>query len=249
MKTWKIILAITLITLAIGGTYLAVVFKHRANPGVIGQNDASQTMSKDDLAVVRAFFPAHFEDTQRLEGTSVWMRNGYTMPYYPYVGGHVEFAKQAGLIPAAVRLDVKKIVKAAVPAKEDDSIEHGGRQAFAVFALSGGTDLFATPIGYMEGEQEAYYTDLLFYYDDPHTIYDHWPKDVWAAIDAHQVQQGMSELETQMSIGQKMHADGEKEGDRMVIYDQGGKQWTITYVKNRATTILTTAQEPDARDQ
>jgi hypothetical protein len=249
MKTWKMILAITLVTLTIGGTYLVVVFKHRANPGVIGQNEASQTMSRDDLAAVRAFFPAHFEDTQRLEGTSVWMRNGYTMPYYPYVGGHVEFAKQAGLIPAAARLDVKKIVKAALPPKEDDSVEHGSRQAFAVFALPGGTDLFATPIGYMEGEQEAYYTDLLFYYDDPHTIYDDWPKDVWAAIDAHQVQRGMSELETQMSIGQKMHADGEREGDRTVTYDQDGKQWMVTYVQNRATTILTTVQKVDARDQ
>jgi hypothetical protein len=249
MKTWKVILATSLITLAIGGIYLFVVFKQRANPGVIGQSDASQTMSKDDLAVVRSFFPAHFEDTQRLEGTSVWMRNGYTMPYYPYADGHVEFAKRVGLIPAAARLDVKKIVKAALPPKEDDSIEHGSRQAFAVFALPGGTDLFATPIGYMEGEQEAYYTDLLFYYDDPHTIYDHWPKDVWAAIDAHQVQQGMSELETQMSIGQKMHPDGEKEGDRTVVYDQGGKQWTITYAKNRATTILTTVQKTDAQDK
>ncbi|MGA9669370.1 MAG: hypothetical protein WBQ94_09190 [Terracidiphilus sp.] len=240
MKTWKVIIATTVITLAVGGTYLFIVFKHRANPGVIGQNDASQTMSKDDLAVVRAFFPAHFEDLQRLEGTSVWMKNGYTMPYYPYAGGHVVFAKRVGLIPAAQRLEIKKIVKAAAPPKEDDGIEHGSHQAFAVFALPGRTDLFATPVGYMEGEQEAYYTDLLFYYDDPHTIYDNWPKDVWATIDAHQVKQGMSELETRMSIGQKLHGDGEKEGDRTVTYDQGGQQWTVTYVKNRATTIATT---------
>jgi hypothetical protein len=169
------------------------------------------------------------------------------MPYYPYAGGHVEFAKRVGLIPAAARLDVKKIVKAPVPAKEDNSIEHGSRQAFAVFALPGSADLFATPIGYMDSEREAYYTDQLFYYDDPHTIYNHWPKDVWAAIDAHQVKQGMSELQTQMSIGEKMHPDSEKEGDRTVTYDQGGKQWTVTYVKNRATTILTTEQRADAQ--
>jgi hypothetical protein len=154
----------------------------------------------------------------------------------------VVFARRVGLIPAAQRLEVKKIVKAAVPPKEDDGVGHGSRQAFAVFALPGGTDLFAAPIGTMEGGQEAYYTDLLFFYDDPHAIYDHWPKDVWAAIDAHQVKPGMSELETRMAIGQKMHADGDKEGDRTVTYDQDGKQWTVTYVKNRATTILTAAK-------
>jgi len=83
----------------------------------------------------------------------------------------------------------------------------------------------------------VYFTDLLFYYDDPHTIYDHWPKDVWAAVDAHQVKSGMSELETQMSVGSKMHPDGETVGDRTVTYDQDGKQWTVTFVKNRATAI------------
>lgn len=242
MKPWKIFLIPTLITLTIGGIYMFSVWKQRQNPGAIGQNHASQTLSKDDLVVMRAFFPAHFEDLQRLEGTTVWMKNGYTMPYYPYAGGHVVFARRVGLIPAAQRLEVKKIVKAAVPPKEDDGVGHGSRQAFAVFALPGGTDLFAAPIGTMEGGQEAYYTDLLFFYDDPHAIYDHWPKDVWAAIDAHQVKPGMSELETRMAIGQKMHADGDKEGDRTVTYDQDGKQWTVTYVKNRATTILTAAK-------
>ncbi len=38
---------------------------------------------------------------------------------------------------------------------------------------------------------EAYFCDMLFFYDDPHTIYDHWPKDVWAAIDARQVKPGI----------------------------------------------------------
>jgi hypothetical protein len=241
MKTWQKILIPTLISLLIGSGYLYSVWRHRQNPGVIRHVDPSQTQSKDDLAVVRAFFPVHFEDTQRLEGTSVWMKNGYTMSYFPYVGGHVVFAKRVGLIPAAERLEVKKIVKSAVPASVQDGIGHGDRQAFAVFSLKGGTGLYATPIGTMQGNDEAYYCDLLFYYDDPHTIYSHWPADIWAAVDAHQVKQGMSELETRMAIGQKMHPDGEKEGSRTVTYDQDGKHWTITYVKNRATTIQTTA--------
>jgi hypothetical protein len=48
----------------------------------------------------------------------------------------------------------------------------------------------------------------------------------------------MSEVETRMAIGQKMHPDGDKEGDRTVTYDQDGKKWIITYVKNRATAVL-----------
>jgi hypothetical protein len=34
---------------------------------------------------------AHYDDTLSLVGTSVWMKNGYTMPYYQFAGGHVEF--------------------------------------------------------------------------------------------------------------------------------------------------------------
>ena len=114
---------------------------------------------------------------------------------------------------------------------------HGSRQVFAVFALPGGPDLYATPIGYIEGSDETYFCDLLFFYDDPHTIYDYWPRDVWTAIDAHQVKPGMSELETRLALGSKVHVDGDREGDRTVTYDVNGKKWDVTYVKNRATEI------------
>lgn len=235
MKTWKIVVIPTLITLTIGSIYLFFVWKQRQNPGVIGQN--AQTMSSDDLAVVRTISPQRFEDTEQLNGTTVWMKNGYTMPYFPYEGGRVVFGKRVGVIPSAQKLEVKKIIKAAAPATVDDGMSHGSRQAFAVFALPGSPSLYATAIGAMDASQEAYYTDLLFFYDDPHGIYDHWSKDVWAAIDAHQVKPGMSELETRMAIGQKIHAVGDTEGDRTVTYDQDGKHWTVTYVGNKATTI------------
>ncbi len=238
MKTWQKILIPTLITLAIGGIYLFSVWKHRQDPGAIGrQSDAGQQVNMDDVAVVRMIFASHFEDTLSLQGTSVWMKNGYTMAYFPFTGGHVQFDRRVGVLPAAQRLDVKKIVKAAVPPYVDDGVEHGGHQVFAVFSLPGGSDLYATAIGFAEGDEEAYYCDVLFYYDDPHTIYDHWPKEVWAAVDAHQVQAGMSELQARMAIGQLMHPDNRTEGDRTVTYDQAGKHWTITYVKNRATAI------------
>ena len=66
---------------------------------------------------------------------------------------------------------------------------------------------------------------------------NYWPKDVWTAIKAHQVKPGMSELETRLAIGQKVHVDGSQEGDRTVTYDVNGKKWDVTYVKNRATEI------------
>ena len=237
MKTWQKVLIPTLITLAIGGIYLFSVWKQRQNPGVIGQPDASQKLSTDDMAVVRALFPAHFEDLRQIVGTTVWIRNGYTIPYFPYAGGTVGFGKRAGVLPSLQRLEVKKFVKAAAPAHLDDGVGHGDRQVFAVFSLPGGTALFAMPVGAMQGSEEVYYCDALFYYDDPHGIYNDWPKDVWAAIDAHQVKPGMSELETRLSIGQNLHSEGGAKGNRTLTFDQDGKHWTVTFVKDRATAI------------
>jgi hypothetical protein len=240
MKTWQKMAVPTLISIGIGGIYLFSVWKQRQDPGVIARNSQpTPKVTMDDVAVVRILSPAHFEDTRSLEGTSVWMKDGYTMPYYAFAGGHVEFAKRVGLIAAAQRMDVKKIVKEAVPAKVDDAIAHGSRQAFAIFSLPGAADLFATPIGSMRGDEEVYYTDLLFYYDDPHTIYANWPKDVWAAIDAHQVKPGMSELQARMAVGESMHPDRSTEGDRTITYNQAGKHWTVTFVKDQATEIKT----------
>ena len=237
MKTWTKILIITLLTLAIGGIYLLFVWHSRRNPGVAGRQAPEQHLSADDVAVVRMEFPQHFDDVKALEGKSVWMKNGYSMPYYPYAGGRVEFAKPAGLLPAAVRLDVKKAIKAAAPSAVHDNIEHGDRQAMIVFTLPDGKEQFATPVGFLQGQTEHYYCDLLFYYDDPHTIYSNWPKDTWAAIDAHQVKQGMSELQTRMAIGMKAHPDGQLEGSRTVDYDVNGKHTIVTYRGNHATNI------------
>ena len=239
MKTWQGILAITGVSLAIGGGYLAWVFHERANPGFIGQPkaDGADTLSKDDLVVMKEYFPQHFDDLHRFEGTTVWMKNGYSMSFYPYAGGRVDFAKKLGLVPPLERLEIKKFVKAVAPAAAHDGLEPGGTQAFAVFTLGDGREMYATPVGVLLGSQEGYYTDMLFFYDDPHTLYGYWPKDVWTAIEAHQVKPGMSELETRLAIGQKVHVDGDREGDRTVTYDVNGKKWDVTYVKNQATEI------------
>ena len=237
MRTWQKILIPTLISLAIGGIYLFIVWRHRQNPGVAGHAQPEQHLSADDVAVVRMEFPQHFEDVKELEGKSVWMKNGYSMPYYPYAGGRVDFAKPAGLIPAAQRLDVKKAIKAAAPAAVRDNIEHGDRQVMIVFTLPDGKEQFATPVGFLEGPSEHFFCDLLFYYDDPHTIYSNWPKDTWTAIDAHQVKPGMSELQSRMAIGMKAHPDGQVEGSRTVDYDVNGKHTVVTYRGNHATAI------------
>lgn len=237
MKPWKIFVIPTAIMLVIASIYMYTVWKKRQNPGVVNQG-AQQQLTADDAAVVRMEFPAHFDDVKDLEGKSVWMKNGYTMPYFPYAAGKVDFKKRVGVIPPLQKLDVKKAIKAAVPADVDDGISHGQQQALAVFTLPNDKQEYATPVGAIDGSEEQYYDDLLFFYDDPHTIYSRWPKDVWDAIEAHQVKQGMNELQTRLAVGQKIQTDNpQAEGNRTVTYDADGKKWTVTFRNDRATTV------------
>ena len=100
-------------------------------------------------------------------------------PYFPYASGKVDFKKRAGLIPPLQKLDLKKAIKAAVPADVDDGIEPRNATGDGWCSqLPGDTKEYATPVGSMEGNEEQYYSDLLYFYDDPHTIYSNWSKDL-----------------------------------------------------------------------
>jgi hypothetical protein len=239
MKPWKLIVLSLLITLTIGGVYLFSVWKHRQDPGVISRAAVNSPIDRDELTEVRTLMPADFKDVEKLQGTTVWMKNGYAIPYFSYAAGHIDFAHRVGVLPGAERLKIKKIIKAAAPSDVDDGMSHGSRQAFAIFTLPTGTDLYAMPIGVADESHEAYFVDVLFYYDDPHSIYD-WPPEVWSAVDAHRGVTGMSETAAHLALGRIIHTDGGDKGNRTVTYDQGAKQWTVTFVDDRATQVKAT---------
>ena len=237
MKLWKVVLVPIALSLLIGGIYVAIVFHNRAKEGVAQKKAEEQHLTADEIAVDRQEFPAHFDDVAELAGKPVWMRNGYSMPYYSYTGGRVNYAKQIGLLPPAQRLDVKKAIKAVAPASVSNRVPHGDRQALIVFTLPGDSSQYAVAVGAMEGQQEQYFDDLLFFYDDPHTIYSHWPKDTWAAIDAHQPKPGMNELQMSLALGSNVTVDSQEKGNRTVNYDVNGKKTSITFSNDKATTI------------
>ena len=242
MKVWQKLGLITLIALLIGGTYVFFVMRARQNPGAIAQKEAqTKPLTQDELAVVKQYYFATFDQAKQLEGTNVWIKAGYSLPYYPYVDGRVQFAKRIGELPSAEKLAISKLTMAVAPAKEDNRVPHGSRQYFAVFKLPNQPgikpDVFAAPIGYSQGENETLFCDLLFYYDDPRTIYDNWPRSVWDAVAAHEPKVGMTENQTRMAVGILMETSGSSEGDRIVTYHAGPKTWTVTFAHGVATQV------------
>jgi len=244
MKTWQKITLPILAVFLIAGVRLYFVFKARQDPGaVVNKVDEPKPLTQDQLAVMTKYYFATFDQARQLEGKSVWIKSGYSLPYYPYSGGTVQFSKRVGVLPSAEKLTISKLVKAVAPAKEDNQVAHGSRQYFAVFSLTGNGDAkpgpFAAPIGFAEGDSETLYCDLLFYYEDPKTIYDNWPKPVWDAVAAHEPKVGMTENQTRMAVGVLMESDSKTEGDRTVTYTAGDKKWTVTFAKGVATQVKT----------
>lgn len=242
MKFWQKIAVFTLIVALIAGARVYFVWKARQDPGLVARRAAeAKPLSPDELAVVMQYFYASFDQAKQLEGKNVWIKAGYSLPYYPYVGGQVQFAKRVGDLPSAEKLAISKLIKVVAPAKEDDRVPHGTRQYFAVFTLPNQTaakpGTFAAPIGYAEGDSEKLLCDLLFYYDDPKTIYDHWPQPIWDAVAAHEPKVGMTENQARMAVGILVESDSKTEGDRTVTYHAGDKNWTVTFAHGVATQV------------
>ena len=239
MKGWQKGGLITLVMVLIASGYLFYVFKSRQDSGVaVKHGPEARTLTSDELAVVKLLYLPSFSDAKdQLEGKPLWVKAGYSLPYYPYTGSAVQFAKRIGVLPAAEKLSVVKLIKAAAPVKEDDRVPHGTRQYFAVFTLNGGPEQFAAPIGFAQGDDEKLFSDQLFYYDDPKTIYDHWSRAVWDAVAKHTPTVGMTENQVRMAVGIMLESDSMREGDRTVTYDAGGKKWTVAFVKGAATQI------------
>jgi hypothetical protein len=240
MKLWQKMALATLAVVLILGVRVYFVWKARQDPGVVTKkSEEAKPMTDDELSFVKQNYFATFDQAKALEGTSVWIKAGYSLAYYPYAG-QVEFAKRVGLLPAAEKLAISKLVKVVAPAKEDNRVPHGSRQYFAVFTFAGpnakpGT--YAAPIGFAEGDNENLLSDQLFYYDDPKTIYSHWPQTVWDAVAAHEPKPGMSELQVRMAVGILQESDSQTIGDRTVTYIAGDKKWTVTFAKGVATQV------------
>src|SRR2546428_13975619 len=70
-------------------------------------------------------------------------------------------------------------------------------------------------------------SNIFSFFEDPHGFYNHGPADVWKAIDAHEVQPGMSELQTAFAIGVGVPEGSGDYGSRTLHYANGAKPLVI----------------------
>jgi hypothetical protein len=195
-----------------------------------------ETAMKADYYVTPKKLHAYdLKSARQLTEQPVWVKYGYQLTYYPYdVPRHkTDFAHNIGTLPPLEKLAIQDVVTDIAPQAP------GNKQVLARFALEGKN--YAVPIGAEKGSDFKLRADDIFFLEDPRDLYKHWPADVWQKIDAHEVQAGMSELQTSFAIGVGIPQGSGDYGSRTLHYANGGanggKPLAITFENDKAVAI------------
>jgi hypothetical protein len=216
------------------------IFYARRDTGA-GPKKAETTYSSnmDDYVTPHKIFPYNVESAKKeLVGKPMWVKTGNVLPYYSYDAHTVNFKKQAGLLPPVAKLQVKDVVLArdATPPKVGE-ITVVQKKIMAVFDKVGEPGTYATAIGSNTSDDYVFTANDMFFFEDPHELYKHWPADTWAAIDQHQAKPGMSELQAAFALGANISAGEGDYGNRTIEFANAGKPVTVVFEKNKATSV------------
>lgn len=168
---------------------------------------------------------------EQLTAQPVWVKYGYQLTYYPYdLQRHkTDFAREAGTLAPLQKLAIQDVVT-DVAAQAP-----GVKQLMACFSLEGKS--YAVPIGAEKGSEFKLRADDMFFMEDPHDLYKHWPADVWQKIDTHEVQTGMSELQVSFAIGIGSAEGSGDYGSRTLHFANAGKPLVISFENDKAVAI------------
>ena len=177
----------------------------------------------------KKLYPYDLKSAQQLTEQPVWVKEGYRYTYYRYVPvvKSVDFAHEAGLLGPIERMEIKDVMAVAAPG--------GRRQVVATFEKDGHS--YAVPIGFETEGRYKIYSDEMFYVEDPHELYKHWPADVWQAVAQHEVKPGMNELQADFAVGMGSLDAGSTSTERTLRYANGGKPLVVIFRDGKAAEI------------
>jgi hypothetical protein len=238
----KRVLIISIVLLSLAAARTAYIFYERSQPGPAPPKPPTIALTDDDYVTPHRIVPFDLKSAQKeLVGKTVWVRNGNAIPYYRYrpASRSVDFTAKAGLLPPLDKLSIKDVVLQKPPVSlAPGQVSVVRHQVMAVFEETNRPGMFAVPIGTAVGDDFTFNVNDVFYYEDPHDLYKHWPADVWNAIDRHQAQKGMNELQVSFALGNLVGASSGDYGNRSAQYRSNGGLVNVTFEKNRATGIV-----------
>jgi hypothetical protein len=194
------------------------------------QARAAGFSNADYYVTPKKLYPYDLKSAKQLTQQPVWVKEGYRYTYYPYDEARkkTDFAHESGLLLPIERLEIQDVVTALPPGAGSR------RQLMATFRKDGKS--YALPIGFEYDGQYKIYSDEIFFVEDPHQLYKHWPADVWQAVEQHQVKPGMNEMQADFAVGMGV-PDGGGSIEKTVHYPAGGKPLVVVYRNGKAADI------------
>src|SRR2546425_6506020 len=185
----------------------------------------------DYYVTPKKLYPYDVKSAKQLTRQPVWVKEGYRYTYYPYNANRhrSDFSHEAGTLLPIEKLQIKTVVTDVSPGSPDQ------RQIMAIFEKDNKT--YAFPIGSVRRNEYQIYSDEMLYIEDPHELYKHWPADIWAAIDRHEVKPGMNEIQTDFAVGMGVPERSDNVAVKTVNYPNGGKPLRVTYRDGKAVEI------------
>lgn len=226
-KTRSIVQVFLLIAIVAAGVRVALIWHDRSSGGPKEEKAAAPPLNPEAYVVPKKLYISSLKSAQQLVGMSVWVKEGYRYSVYPY-NGTVDFARAAGMLLPLQKIEIKKVTTATMPADHN-------RQIVVVF-LQDGKD-YAVPIGIDDAGNVSIYADEMFFYEDPRSLYSFWSPAIWNAIQKHEVQKGMNEIQVDFAIGMGVPEPGSSQALKTVNYPNGGKAVSVTYNNGKATDI------------
>lgn len=223
--------------LAVGGELL-YLHHERNKPWTPPTQADNGPTDPDDLVFLKKKHPSDMSDLKDLYGKTVWVQAGGQMTYFPSTGHHADYSKPAGTLLGAEPLAIQDGFEQVAPKNAETRVPTGDRQVLLAFTMPKSPDpkkVYAVPVGVQQSNEFTFFTDDMFFYDDPHQLYNYWSPQIWQAIDSHQVIQGMNERQVGLSLGQMAKSESEEVGNRVVVFNNDNHPIAVTFVKNHVT--------------
>ena len=228
-KKLQIFLVVTIVL--VGGRAAYVVYERHAAMSEEAKPKQETLLKADYYVTPKKLHAYDLASAHQLTAQPVWVKVGYQLTYYPYdrERRRTDFGHEVGTLLPLQKLAIQDVVTDSSPKAP------GVKQVLACFSLAGKG--YAVPIGAEKSGDFRIYSDDIFFIEDPHELYKHWPADVWQKIDAHEVQAAMSELQASFAIGLGVPVDSGAYGSRTLRYPNGGKPLVIAFQNDRAIEI------------
>jgi hypothetical protein len=228
-KKLQVFLAIAIVLA--GGRAAYIVYERHEAMKEDAKPKPEMTLKADYYVTPKTVHAYDLKSARQFTEQPVWVKYGYQLTYYPYDSKRhkTDFGHEAGVLLPLQKLAIQDVVTDVAPQAP------GNKQVLACFSLDGKN--YAVPIGAEKGSDFKLRANDIFFIEDPHDLYRHWPADVWKKIDAHEVQSGMSELQATFAIGSGIPEGSGDYGSRTLHYANGGKPLVITFRNDKAVEI------------